>query len=426
MPASQAGRRRFDPGRPLHPFTCKSERLEESREDRDDRDISLSPTYHPKGADERREPLIACETIRGRHRPALGANRAGLTCEHEGARTLWNKEAGIAFRADCGDRRVCGAARRRKIRELRARLSRVEYFRAPDLWTFTARTAEQDALVQSQRYALALAHDRAHDERRARAGKMIFPWIRPREIPRDRGDVNKPNLEELNRGCERVKRAVKRQAERERRPGYRRTRHAAMLHRRYGTDRVVRGRPGADFRICVRESGELHGRLHLHAASDFDFLHKLWLQDHCYRCGLGFCEFERRDTKALHSAARFSGRRVRGATIAHYLAKYLSTPDQRPWPWPNHARLVSSGRGILPPRETKPGWRFTWRKVSRVAIEELGAVVIDDDATFYRRDDDPSNLARAPGNYKRVPLSNPRGGDAPDFGMRSRALHAVP
>jgi hypothetical protein len=52
MPASQAGRHRFEPGHPLHSFACKSEELEAHHENRDDRDRSLSPTYHPKSADD--------------------------------------------------------------------------------------------------------------------------------------------------------------------------------------------------------------------------------------------------------------------------------------------------------------------------------------------------------------------------------------
>ena len=61
---------------------------------------------------------------------------SAATCTHEGARTLYNVERGIAFRADCGDRRVCVAARHRRNREMRERLSLVDYLRTPDLWTF--------------------------------------------------------------------------------------------------------------------------------------------------------------------------------------------------------------------------------------------------------------------------------------------------
>src|SRR6266851_7387274 len=75
---------------------------------------------------------------------------SAATCTHEGARTLYNTERGIAFRADCGDRRVCVAARHRRNREMRERLSLVDYLRTPDLWTFTARTREQDALIEAR------------------------------------------------------------------------------------------------------------------------------------------------------------------------------------------------------------------------------------------------------------------------------------
>ncbi len=51
---------------------------------------------------------------------------SAATCTHEGARTLYNVERGIAFRADCGDRRVCVAARHRRNREMRERLSLVD------------------------------------------------------------------------------------------------------------------------------------------------------------------------------------------------------------------------------------------------------------------------------------------------------------
>ncbi len=46
MPASQAGRRRFDPGRPLHSFLCNSNDLARSPENSPDRDRALSPIHH--------------------------------------------------------------------------------------------------------------------------------------------------------------------------------------------------------------------------------------------------------------------------------------------------------------------------------------------------------------------------------------------
>jgi hypothetical protein len=168
-----------------------------------------------------------------------------------------------------------------------------------------------------------------------------------------------------------------------------------MLRNRYGTDRVARGRPGAALRIRVREAGEAHGRLHAHAASDFDYLDKRWLDDHCRRCGLGFCQFERKETQTMRAAARFSGRAVRSRTIGLYLSKYLSIPDDRRWPWPMHARLVSSARKVIPLRPPKPGWAFTPRSVALVAVDELGAVAVDVEARFYSRDGDPTNCLRA-------------------------------
>jgi hypothetical protein len=66
MPASQAGRRRFDPGRPLHSLVCKFEQLAAHRENREDRDGALSPTYHLNSA-----ARSATDWI-----PALAASRA--------------------------------------------------------------------------------------------------------------------------------------------------------------------------------------------------------------------------------------------------------------------------------------------------------------------------------------------------------------
>jgi hypothetical protein len=318
---------------------------------------------------------------------------SAATCTHEGARTLYNVERGIAFRADCGDRRVCVAARNRRNREMRERLSLVDYLRTPDLWTFTARTREQDALIEAREL---IRERRRRGESVNDTAERIAPLCMYRA--EDRGVINRENLAIFNRALERVVRAVARQAERERHPGYRSTRHAAMLRNRYGNEHVARGRPGAALRIRVREAGELLGRLHAHAASDFDYLDKRWLDDHCRRCGLGFCEFERRNTKVMRAAARFSGRAVRSRTIGLYLSKYLSIPDDRRWPWPTHARLVSSARKVLPPRPPKPGWAFKPQSVAGVAVDLLGAVAVDVDVCFYSRDRDPTNrlLERGP------------------------------
>jgi hypothetical protein len=310
--------------------------------------------------------------LQRRWRARAGALRvSAAVCTHDGARTLYNGERGIAFRADCGDRARCPAARQRWRSQMRERLALVSYQRTPDLWTFTARTADQDAQFRAT-------------QRRG-------------EAPRDRGLLTKANLVDFNRGLERLVRAVERQSCRERQPGYARTRHAASLRKRFRSDRVARGRPGAALRIRVREVGELHGRVHAHAASDFDYLDKRWLQAVCFRCGLGFCEYERRESSELRRAAQFTGRAVRGRTIALYLSKYLSKQsDDAPWPWPRHARLVSAARGELPPRPTREGWSFTCSTVARVAIERLGAVAVDCDLAFYSRDADPTNRLRSP------------------------------
>ena len=97
----------------------------------------------------------------------------------------------------------------------------------------------------------------------------------------------------------------------------------------------------------------------------------------------------------MRSAARFSGLAVRSRTIGYYLSKYLSIPDDRRWPWPTHARLVSSARKVIPLRPRKPGWAFRPQSVAGVAVDLLGAVAVDVDARFYSRDGDPTNRLRA-------------------------------
>lgn len=309
------------------------------------------------------------------------AGHANLTrlCEHARTGALYNVERGIAFKADCGSRARCPVARRRWRSEMRERMSLVEYFRAPDLWTFTARTADQDALYLARRMRLVDV-DAALIE------------------GRDRGAPTRENITLLNRGLERVVRRVARQIERQGRPGYMQSRHALELRARYGTARPVRGRPGAALHIRVREAGELHGRIHAHVASDFDFLNWQWLRDTCLACGLGHPQFERRESREMHRAARFSGRAVRSQTIGHYLSKYLSkTADDAPWPWPVRTRLVSAGlRRKLPPRVPRPGWSFAPTSVALVAVDRLGATCVDVNATFYSRAQDSTLPSRAP------------------------------
>lgn len=300
-------------------------------------------------------------------------------CPHLGTGTIFNQERGLAFKADCGSRARCPAARYRWRSQLRERLSLVEYYRAPDMWTFSTRTADQDALYYARRHGIS------------EADAQLVEGI-------DRGEPTKSNLATFNRGLERVVRFITRQFERQQKPGYMFTHHARMLRARYGTARPIRGRPGAAFHIRVREVGELRGRLHAHVASDYDFVDHGWLKDACLRCGLGFPQFERKETRDMRAAARFSGPRVRSATIGHYLSKYLSkAADDAPWPWPARARLVSAGlRRKLPQRVPKAGWSWSPGSVATVAVELLDGACVDVDATFYSRESDPLLPARAP------------------------------
>jgi hypothetical protein len=298
---------------------------------------------------------------------------SALVCTHARTGTLFNRAERRAFKADCGSRARCPAARARWSREMRSRMERVEFVRVPFLWTFTARTAEQDAVYQGRARGLS-----AEEARELHARGWLYGVA-------DRGAVSRENLDIMRRGIERVIRALERQAARQRKPDYQRSRRARELLARYGTARVVRGRRGAALRIRVREAGEERGRLHSHAASDFDFLHYGWLNDTALRCGLGHVQFEAPDTRALQRAARASGPRVRSRSIGAYLSKYLAKgTDAGAWLWPRGARLVSAARGVLPPMEPKAGWMFTWRSVALTAIEELGAVCVDADTVSYR------------------------------------------
>ncbi len=316
-----------------------------------------------------------------------------VACAHSPTGTLYNPERGIAFKTDCGSRTRCPAARVRWRNELRERLELVEYLRAPDLWTFTTRTADKDAAYQTQqrknhpRPKLTGA-DRTGETgalipRHRRAGKL---WIQKPPVPTDRGEPTRENITIMNKAITAVLRRVQRQFERQHRPGYAGTKHAAQLRATYGTAFPVRGQDGASLHIRIREAGELHGRLHIHVASDFAFLLHAWLDDTAIHCGLGHCQYERRASRDLARAARSSGPRTRNAAIGNYLAKYLSKSDDA-WPWPPRTRLVSAGLGRkLPPRPAKPGWIYTRTTVAQVVTEKLGGLVIEVTATFYSHD----------------------------------------
>ncbi len=76
MPASQAGRRRFDPGRPLHSFPCNSNNLREAPEDSADRQRTRTPKQHPKSAEV--EPHRA--SIRSLDGEIIGSTDASTIC----------------------------------------------------------------------------------------------------------------------------------------------------------------------------------------------------------------------------------------------------------------------------------------------------------------------------------------------------------
>lgn len=300
-------------------------------------------------------------------------------CSHANAPVIVSRGRGFVLRGDCGDRRYCRAARRRWRYQMRQRLERVGYLRAPDLWTFTVATREQDALYLA---ALQISQWR-------RRGEFVHPSLTAANLApevlyraKDRGDASDPeSVKRLSVGISRVLRKLHEQHKRQREINYLSTRKARELKEKYGTAFPVRGRPGAAFRIRVKEIGESGERLHAHAASDFDFIWQPWLNDLALRHGLGFVQFSRKDSKTLRAAARASGPRIRNRVIARYVSKYLgkAADDEKPWPWPKHTRIVSAARGELPPREPATDCFVKFgQSVAFVALTEFG-VVLDDE-----------------------------------------------
>jgi hypothetical protein len=203
---------------------------------------------------------------------------------------------------------------------------------------------------------------------------------------RDRGDpTNKQDLREFQRGLSQLRRAILRQQRAQRKPGYSGSVRARVFTARYGTAYLVRGRPGADWRLSMKEAGEQNGRLHGHVASDFDFIHHGWLSDVARGYGLGFVQYSRKESAELRRAAHAAGARVRGAVIARYLASYLGKGDapERPFPFPAHTRLLNAARGVLPKFERAADCCVTFFSVAEVAVDRLGALWVDADASFF-------------------------------------------
>jgi hypothetical protein len=312
-------------------------------------------------------------------------------CPHP-APTIYSVERGFALKADCGSRARCYPVRERWRRQTRRRLERVEYRRVPDLWTITARTIEQDAACIAHRFVRAQlrAGESVHSSVRANPESLAPLFLSgacaPARHARDRGDPGcREDVKVFSVGLSRIRRAVHRQFERQRMQGYRDSRQARLLRARYDTAFPVRGRAGADWRLWMKEAGEQNGRLHAHAASDFDFVHHGWLSEVARRCGLGFVQYSRTESAQLRRSARAAGPRVRAHTIARYLASYLGKGDApgRPWPWPHHTRLLNAARGVLPAHEPAEDCYVSLRSVAEVAIDYLGAVWIEATATFF-------------------------------------------
>jgi len=151
------------------------------------------------------------------------------------------------------------------------------------LWTFTARTAEQDARYRSVEKGI------------------------------DRGEpFNRNNWRILASGINQVETAVLRQLDRQHQTEYR-------------GPIFVKGAPGSRLRlVSIREVGT-EGRAHIHTLSDIQFIDHDWITERCLRNGLGFPEYE-----PIHPA------QLRGGKIPEHLSSYLSklAPDDRPWHFP--------------------------------------------------------------------------------------------
>ena len=218
-------------------------------------------------------------------------------CPHPGP-VLRDPKTGATFKGDCGDRRNCVAARNRFRKEFESRLARLTLVprRPLVLWTFTARTAEQDATYRSVEKGI------------------------------DRGNPSDPrNWRILANGINQVETAVLRQLDRQNQTKYR-------------GPICVKAESGSRLRlISVREVGT-EGRAHIHTLSDIQFIDHDWITDRCLRNGLGFPEYER-----IHPA------QLRGRHIPAHLVSYLSkfAPDDRPWPFPKNLRVYSAVHGRL-------------------------------------------------------------------------------
>jgi hypothetical protein len=329
-----------------------------------------------------------------------------MACLHP-APTIFSRARGFAIKGDCGDRRRCPAARERWRREMRERLNGVAYSDAPVLWTLTARTRERDALFQARR-SIARARRNGstlHQSMRGADGpEKLAPFCE--WMAWDRGDARSraDNLD-FSLACSRLVRAVERQWARQQKAGYARTRHARKLIREYETAYVLGGRRGASFKLRIKEAGEGGGRMHAHAVADFRFVHHGWFADHARLCGLGFVQFSQGENARLRQLVAMSLPHARAASIALYLSKYLTKPagaDGDAWPWPSHTRLLNAGQGVLPARVPAGDCAISFACVASVAVDILGAVECDWNATSWFAPRAPADRGPPAVNARRI------------------------
>jgi hypothetical protein len=126
--------------------------------------------------------------------------------------------------------------------------------------------------------------------------------------------------------------------------------------------------------VCGANGRQLHRHFVIRAAAGGrnrygrPYLPYARLQAAAKRCGLGTLDFQPvRD----------------GAGAARYVAKYLGKSLGGPGTGFNLGRAHRYAMNVHIPQITEPGWQWDARRVALVAVERLGAVAMDWDATYY-------------------------------------------
>lgn len=133
--------------------------------------------------------------------------------------------------------------------------------------------------------------------------------------------------------------------------------------------------------ICGANGRQLHRHFLLRAAAGgrnrygLPFFPYQRLQEAARRCGLGTLDFQPvRD----------------GAGAARYVAKYLGKSLGGLNPRRNLGRAHRYAMNVSIPEIKEPGWAWDARRVALVAVDRLGAVAVDWDATCYDAGLEPS------------------------------------